>query len=318
MLLGVAQRRWAPAVLGAAVAAGAVVAMFALGLQAGPARILSTLPFDVSLEARRRAWSATVALWRAFPLTGTGLGTFRDAFTLVQPADFGTTWWHAHSGPIELLATTGPAGVLLVGAGLAALVLRLLAVLRRGRRSEDQAAGLAVLGALAAVGVHEWFDFGLTIPANAVTLSVLAGAAAAARLAAVDWTESGQGAAANNRTAPGTTEPPARASSSIRCRPAAIGVCTTRGVPAVTGNVPAIRSSRRTSTAAPRGGAPSIASSKPEAPVAASISSRRQPPWKSQAPPGHWRAAIRASSRAAAASAAASAAARAAAALASQ
>jgi O-antigen ligase len=183
VLLAMAQRRWAPAVLAAAAVIAGLGAALAVGLQAGPARILATLPFDVSLEARRQAWSATVALWQAFPLTGTGLGTFRDAFTLVQPAELDTTWWHAHSGPLELLATTGLAGLLLAGAGLAALVLRLLAVLRRGRRSEDMAAGLAVLGALAAVGVHEWFDFGVTMPANALTLAVLAGAAASARLA---------------------------------------------------------------------------------------------------------------------------------------
>jgi O-antigen ligase len=182
VLLAVAQRRLAPAVLGAAAVIAGLAAALAVGLQAGPSRIMATLPFDVSMEARRQAWSATVALWRAFPLTGTGLGTFRDAFTLVQPAELDTTWWHAHSGPLELLATTGVAGLLLVGAGLAALLLRLLAVLRHGRRSEDQAAGLAVLGALAAVGVHECFDFGITMPANALTLAVLAGAAAAARL----------------------------------------------------------------------------------------------------------------------------------------
>jgi O-antigen ligase len=145
--------------------------------------MLATMPFDVSLAARRQAWAATLDLWRLFPIAGSGLGTFRDAFPLVQPATLDGTWWHAHSGPLELLATTGLAGLGLVAAGLAALVLRLVVVLRRGRRSEDRASGLAVLGALAAVGVHEWFDFGLTMPANALTLAVLAGAACSARLA---------------------------------------------------------------------------------------------------------------------------------------
>jgi O-antigen ligase len=183
-LLATVQRRWAPAMLGAAAAIAGIAAALAMGLQAGPARMLATLPFDVSVGARRQAWSATVALWKSFPVTGTGLGTFRDAFTLEQPASLEGTWWHAHSDPIELLATTGLAGPLLLAAGLVVLVLRLIAVLRGGRRSEDRAAGLAALGALAAVGVHEWYDFGLTIPANALTLAVLAGAAASARIAA--------------------------------------------------------------------------------------------------------------------------------------
>jgi O-antigen ligase len=183
VLLATVQRRWAPAMLGAAAAIAGIAAALATGLQAGPARMLATLPFDVSVGARRQAWSATVALWKSFPVTGTGLGTFRDAFTLEQPASLEGTWWHAHSDPIELLATTGLAGPLLLAAGLVVLVLRLVAVLRGGRRSEDRAAGLAALGALAAVGVHEWYDFGLTIPANALTLAVVAGAAASARIA---------------------------------------------------------------------------------------------------------------------------------------
>ena len=184
VLLATVQRRWAPAMLGAAAAIAGIAAALAMGLQAGPARMLATMPFDVSVGARRQAWSATVALWKSFPVTGTGLGTFRDAFTLEQPTSLEGTWWHAHSDPIELLATTGLAGPLLLAAGLVVLVLRLIAVLRGGRRSEDRAAGLAALGALAAVGVHEWYDFGLTIPANALTLAVLAGAAASARIGA--------------------------------------------------------------------------------------------------------------------------------------
>ena len=199
VLLATVQRRWAPAMLGAAAAIAGIAAALATGLRAGPARMLATMPFDVSLGARRQAWSATLALWKSFPITGTGLGTFRDAFTLEQPASLDGTWWHAHSGPLELLATTGLAGPLLLAAGLVVLVLRLIAVLRGGRRSEDRAAGLAALGALAAAGVHECFDFGLTIPANALTLAVLAGAASSARIAAAP-------AAAGRGTAPGPTE----------------------------------------------------------------------------------------------------------------
>ncbi|HVT58055.1 MAG TPA: O-antigen ligase family protein [Thermoanaerobaculia bacterium] len=183
-LLATARRRWAPAFLGAAAAVAGVAAAVAMGLQAGPARALATQVFDVSLQARREAWGATLGLWRMFPLTGSGLGTFRDAFPMVQPARLDGTWWHAHSAPLELLATAGPAGAVLALAGMAGLAVRLFVVLRRGRRTEDRAAGLAVLGALIAVTVHECFDFGLTLPANALTLATMAGAACSVRLAA--------------------------------------------------------------------------------------------------------------------------------------
>jgi O-antigen ligase len=118
-------------------------------------------------------------------VTGAGLGAFRDAFPLVQPAALQGTWWHAHSDVLELLATTGLPGVLLLAAGAAGLVLRLLKVQRGQGRSEDRAGALALLGALTALAIHETLDFGLTMPANAVTLAVLAGAAATASTAAV-------------------------------------------------------------------------------------------------------------------------------------
>jgi O-antigen ligase len=155
----------------------------AVGIEEGLARLVRTLPADVSWVARRQAWAATVELWRRFPLTGAGLGAFRDAFPLVQPVHLDGTWWHAHNGPLEMLATTGVFGLLLLVMGFAPLFLRLLSVLARGRRSEDRAAGLAAIGALAAVAIHEFFDFGLTLPANALSLAVLVGAAASAHLA---------------------------------------------------------------------------------------------------------------------------------------
>jgi O-antigen ligase len=181
-LLAIHYRRWDLAPLGAAAAVVGVAVTAAIGIEEGLSRLVRSLPNDVSWGTRRQAWAATVELWRRFPLTGSGLGSFRDAFPLVQPAALHGTWWHAHSGPLEVLATTGVVGAALLAAGLAPLLLRLLTVLARGRRSEDRAAGLAAIGALASVAIHEAFDFGLTMPANALTLAVLVGAAASAHL----------------------------------------------------------------------------------------------------------------------------------------
>jgi O-antigen ligase len=174
-------RAWGLAPAGVLAAAVGIGVVAAIGLQEGLGRLLATTPYDVSWGARLAAYDATLALWRRFPWTGTGLGTFREAFPLVQPADLGGAWRHAHSDPLELLATAGVVGALLLAAGLVPLLLRLAAVLQRGERSEDRAAALAALGAIAALAVHEAVDFGLTIPANAAALAVVLGAAAASR-----------------------------------------------------------------------------------------------------------------------------------------
>jgi hypothetical protein len=176
------RRRWWLAPLGAAVALAGVAAVAAVGWREGLGRLLSTTATDVSFGARLREYGAALALWRRFPATGTGLGTFRDAFPLVQPPDLQGTWWHPHGDLLEVLVTAGLAGGVLVAWGLWGLVRRLAAVLRDGGRSEDRAAALAALGVLVSLLLHEGLDFGLAMPGNAATLAILLGAATAARV----------------------------------------------------------------------------------------------------------------------------------------
>jgi O-antigen ligase len=180
VLAGGARRRWRTAFLGAgAAAAGLLVVALAIGLREGTlARVLTTQA-DVGVGGRLAEYAAVLRLWLRFPVTGAGIGSFADAFPLVQPPALQGTWWHAHSDVLELLATGGALGLLLAAAGFAALVWRLLAILRGYGRSEDRAAALAALGICAALALHELLDFGLTMPANALTLAVVTGAASA-------------------------------------------------------------------------------------------------------------------------------------------
>jgi hypothetical protein len=181
VLLAVAGRQMRLAPLGAAAVTIGLGVVAVIGLQEGLGRLLATSPYEVAWSARRQVYLATLDLWQRFPVTGAGLGTFREAFPLVQPVDLPSLWRHAHSGPLEALATLGVLGTAALAAGFVGLLAVLSGVLREGRRSEDRAAGLAVLGLLAAVAVHEAFDFGLTLPANAFSLAVLAGAAVSAK-----------------------------------------------------------------------------------------------------------------------------------------
>jgi O-antigen ligase len=176
------RRRWWLAPLGALAALAGVAAVAAMGWQEGLGRLLSTTATDVSWDARLREYGAALGLWRRFPATGTGLGTFRDAFPLVQPAGLQGTWWHPHGDLLEVLVTGGLVGAALLAAGLWGVGRRLVAVLRDGSRSEDRAAALAALGILVSLALHELLDFGLSMPGNAVTLAVLLGAAATARV----------------------------------------------------------------------------------------------------------------------------------------
>ncbi|MEO8277333.1 MAG: O-antigen ligase family protein [Thermoanaerobaculia bacterium] len=174
-------RRW---LLVGGLAAGLVAAagLLALGAEGTFTRLASSSLDEVGGGYRYEASRATLDLFRRFPVVGSGLGTFQAAFPLVQPPSIPGFWRHAHSDAFEFLATTGLLGAALLAGALYFYGRRLREVIRFGERSEGRAAGLAALGALVAVAVHSFADFGMTMPANAFALAVIAGAAAATRI----------------------------------------------------------------------------------------------------------------------------------------
>lgn len=174
------KRIWAFA--GAAAATVGLLVVWIVARQEGLGRF-SAAARGGGLASRFEAWSATIDLWLRFPIFGSGLGTFREAFSLTQPPTLGGAWRHAHSDPLELLSTTGVVGFVVLAVGVLALVRTLWRGLDRGLRSEDRAAVIAAFGALVAGGLHEGLDFGLTVPANGFAAAVLFGAAAGARFA---------------------------------------------------------------------------------------------------------------------------------------
>jgi hypothetical protein len=175
------RRRWWLAPLGVLAALAGVGVVAAIAPREGLGRLLGTTATDVSLGARLEEYRAALGLWARFPVTGIGLGTFRDGFPLVQTPILEGTWWHPHNDLLEVLVTAGLAGVAVLAVGIWGLVRSASRVLREGGRSEDRAAGLAALGVLVSTGVHANLDFGLSMPGNAVTLAILLGAATAAK-----------------------------------------------------------------------------------------------------------------------------------------
>ncbi len=182
LLIAWMARRWRVGLVGAGAAMVGFLIVAAIGLQQGLGRWMATSSHELTWNERLLGYEAALNLWRQFPWTGTGLGSFQEAFSLVEPSEFNSMWFHAHSDVLELPVTTGVAGLILFLAGLLVLAARLAKVLRNAARSEDRAAALAAFGALAALALHSCFDFGLTIPANAITLTIVCGAAVGVRL----------------------------------------------------------------------------------------------------------------------------------------
>jgi O-antigen ligase len=219
-LLASGRRRWwmvggAALLLVAGVAATALLA-FDLGL----GRLAGTTGYELIWNDRWLAYGATLELWGRFPILGSGLGSFRDAFPLVQPEGLHEIWRHAHSDWLELLATTGLVGLALALAAVVLVARRLWVQLTNARRSEDRAGAIAGIGMLSMAAVHSMLDFSLTMPADAFVLAVALGCAAGApapRRAGLPAEPSGRVSGRRSRPrTPGAGSPEERNDSGIR------------------------------------------------------------------------------------------------------
>ncbi|MCC6653364.1 MAG: O-antigen ligase family protein [Candidatus Eisenbacteria bacterium] len=166
-----------------AIALGApllpALAWSAVALRGAPLARLTEGAAASSAPARLAIASAALRLWRERPWLGTGPDGFGLAFPRVQPLEYWQHLWlgmpaHAHSAPLQLLATTGALGVLAL-AVWAALALRPLATASGSRAGANEAAG--EWGALAALAAAALFNpLGLAGAAVLVTLLALAAA----------------------------------------------------------------------------------------------------------------------------------------------
>jgi O-antigen ligase len=119
-------------------------------------------------------WVQSAGMAAAFPMTGSGLGTYPHVIPVFRTQGEGVRVQHAHNDFLEFAAETGAlgcaaalAGALLVGADLRRRL--------RIKRPESCAVGAAAAAGAASIALHSLADFNMQIPANALTLAVLAG-----------------------------------------------------------------------------------------------------------------------------------------------
>lgn len=143
-------------------------------------RFLATDPRDIGSDTRVQLWTLSIEAWKKFPVLGSGLGTFREAFRIVQPRDFEGLVEQAHHDFLQLLVTGGAVGALLGLAAILPFVAYLASRWHRLARTEDRAFTLAALGALVSLLLHGLVEFNFSLPAVPVALALALGAAFAA------------------------------------------------------------------------------------------------------------------------------------------
>jgi len=123
---------------------------------------------------RGLTWKHTLDVVREHPLFGTGPGTYRWAITKAQPARMWVDVRYAHNDYLHTLSDYGVIGLGLVLWAVGAFAFRGVRALRRLKKSSDLALTASVLAAAAAIAAHSFVDFNMRIPANLVTMLVLA------------------------------------------------------------------------------------------------------------------------------------------------
>ncbi|HMA54475.1 MAG TPA: O-antigen ligase family protein [Acidobacteriota bacterium] len=150
----------------------------AVGLGIGPI-IERFSEVDISAQGRKTFYKNTIEMIGDFPWTGTGKGTYVNAYPMYEKVDDRMRLSFAHNDYLEYAAENGVVGGgALVFAGLG-LVVWLAGMWRRRRSSFAKGIGLGAILGVTALLLHGFTDFNLQITANAVYFTTLAMLAAA-------------------------------------------------------------------------------------------------------------------------------------------
>jgi O-antigen ligase len=148
-----------------------VVVVWAAPAQPILARVRETL--SLGAAGRTAIWEDARTVARAYPVAGTGLGTFERSMLIYQTTDRRTRTNQAHSQYLQLLAEGGALVTLAIV--IVAVVFARLAR-QRLRADTSPAAWLRIgaLSGLAGVAVQGVWETGLRMPANGILLAVAA------------------------------------------------------------------------------------------------------------------------------------------------
>jgi O-antigen ligase/tetratricopeptide (TPR) repeat protein len=136
-------------------------------------RLQGTFQFGNGRSVRSELTGATLAMARDYPLLGVGLGCWPELFAHYQPPPWlDLIYREAHNDYAQLLAETGVVGFALLAWFFAAAGRPVFRALAKGPGVPPVLAALSA--ALSAMAFHEFFDFSLQTPANAVLFIVLA------------------------------------------------------------------------------------------------------------------------------------------------
>lgn len=125
-----------------------------------------------NLVGRLRMWKGTRRMIADHVLTGTGPGTFTEAYPAYQEPGVAMLAVYAHNDYLQFIADNG-VFIIPVMAWLLFLFFRTGFAKMNNRSRQIRGITLGAMGAVVAILIHSFSDFNLHIPANAVLFTVL-------------------------------------------------------------------------------------------------------------------------------------------------
>ena len=174
-------RRSAPAMV-ALIVSLIVVDVFVIGTWVGLEKVMERVQgtnmsienqgAEESVELRADAARHGLDLVKAFPVFGTGGGSFYNSYIRYRTPRPGF-FDHAHNDYVEMAADYGLVGIGLLGALVLTTAWQCLRAIAKRRSSLPRGISFGVLMAIVALAIHSTVDFNLQLPANALTLVVI-------------------------------------------------------------------------------------------------------------------------------------------------
>jgi O-antigen ligase len=161
----------------AAVCVGLAVGLVSWAGRGGDATVhtpFAATSTDASMAMRWDIWGRTLQIAKDFPIVGSGLGTFRYAYTgYDRPGEWLSTD-QAHNDYLQLVSETGILGAIALLWAVFVFLRRVVVPLARAA-TPFRWTTAGCLGAVVATLVHTVFDFSLQIPAVALEFAVTVG-----------------------------------------------------------------------------------------------------------------------------------------------
>jgi len=142
-------------------------------------RFVSFKTDDASYHTRIQIARDSIAMIKARPVMGWGLGNFTTVYPKYRTFYADVFINAAHNDYVQVLTETGVLGFVVVLGFLTVVYVRGFRKIRGSRLDLTQAVTLAALLGITGILVHSFVDFNLQIPANAAVFYVLAAIAAA-------------------------------------------------------------------------------------------------------------------------------------------